>query len=108
MADVVFSPEARDDLREIWLFIARDNPSAANRVIAEVRKASELLSAQPKLGAKRPDYFGLRMWVLPRYRSFLMFYRLQSEEDVCSVEIVRVLRGSQDLSEILAPPFDED
>lgn len=48
MARFVLSPEARDDLREIRDYIARDSTDAALRVLAELRSAmtrlAELLS----------------------------------------------------------------
>ena len=45
MADYVLSSEARLDLQDIWDFIARDNPDAANRIINELLAAFEHLAA---------------------------------------------------------------
>ncbi|MCB1098036.1 MAG: type II toxin-antitoxin system RelE/ParE family toxin [Verrucomicrobiae bacterium] len=99
MAKVEFSQEARDDLRSIWHYIAGDNPDAANRVITEVEKASEQLASHPRMGTLRPDYHNLYLWPLPKFRNYLIFYRLKEEDSV--VQIVRVLQGSQDLRKSL-------
>jgi plasmid stabilization system protein ParE len=49
------SPEARDDLQEIWVYIASDNPSAADKLEEDIYAACELLSKNPHVGHKRPD-----------------------------------------------------
>ena len=35
------------------------------------------------------------MWVLPKFRNYLVFYRLQGNVEDLTVEIVRVLQGNQ-------------
>jgi len=50
-----FHPEAIVDLDEIWDFIAEDNPTAADRLIAEILSAINQLVSFPKQGHKRPD-----------------------------------------------------
>jgi plasmid stabilization system protein ParE len=36
-----FSTEALDDLQEIWVYIARDNPAAADELEADIFRACE-------------------------------------------------------------------
>ncbi len=36
MKDYELSPEARDDLQEIWVYLAGDNPAAADKLEAEI------------------------------------------------------------------------
>jgi len=50
-----FHPEAIVDLDEIWDFIADDNPTAADSLIAEILAALDKLVSFPKRGHKRPD-----------------------------------------------------
>jgi len=38
----LFSPEARDDLQDIWIYIAGENPAAADRLEADIYKACDL------------------------------------------------------------------
>jgi plasmid stabilization system protein ParE len=39
MTGYALDPDARDDLDEIWEYIAADNPDAADRVITEILDA---------------------------------------------------------------------
>src|ERR1022692_5142351 len=41
-----FTPQATDDLLDIWNFIAQDNPDAADRVEAAVFRACDLLRSE--------------------------------------------------------------
>jgi toxin ParE1/3/4 len=50
-----FHPEAVVDLDEIWDFIAGDNPTAADKLIAEILATVDKLVSFPKQGHKRPD-----------------------------------------------------
>ena len=47
--------QAEQDLIEIWLYIAQDNPDAADRMLDERESRFQLLSEQPCLGPARPD-----------------------------------------------------
>ena len=49
------SPEATDDLQEIWVYIANGNPSAADKLEDDIYAACELLAKNPRLGHRRPD-----------------------------------------------------
>jgi toxin ParE1/3/4 len=47
MRDWKFTPRARNDLLEIWNYIAQDNPKAANRVAQAIILACDLVSNSP-------------------------------------------------------------
>ncbi len=47
---VVWSPQARLDLREIYLYLAADNPAAASALQARIKQGVELLRANPHIG----------------------------------------------------------
>ena len=49
------TPEAVNDLFEIWNFISQDNPEAADRVEKAVLRACELLADSPLAGRVRKD-----------------------------------------------------
>ena len=55
MSRFVLHPDALTDLTEIWEYIAADNPSAADRVLAEIQEAIRALVPFPQLGHVRPD-----------------------------------------------------
>jgi toxin ParE1/3/4 len=45
-----FTPQAKQDLKEINRFIALDNPDAAKRFIASVKQQCQTLSDFPDMG----------------------------------------------------------
>lgn len=82
------------DLIELWVYIAQDNPAAADRVLDEIDAKCHLLAEHPRLGPARPD-------IRPDLRyfpvgSYLIFYR----EIPGGVEIVRVVHGARDLPDL--------
>ncbi len=99
MNDYRLTPEAEDDLFEIWCYIARDNVAAANRVESAVHNASFFLAQQPQCGSPRehvtalPVYF----WTVQQYPKYVVVYRPETQP----LEIVRVLHGMRDLKRLL-------
>ena len=96
MSEVRISDAARSDLEEIWIYIARDNPDAADRLIRAVVARFPKLAATPGIGWQREE-------LSPRLRSFpvgnyVIFYRPTKD----GIEIVRVLHGARDFP----PLFD--
>lgn len=89
------APEARQDLADIWWFIAQESPSAADRVLDTIRDHFRLIAQNQELGRERSELApGLRSLVVRKYRRYLVFYRPRSDE----IDIVRVLDGSRDLN----------
>jgi plasmid stabilization system protein ParE len=86
------SPEARDDLRELWVYIASDNPGAADKLEEDIYAACELLSKSPRVGHKRPDLTDepVRFW--PVRGQYLVIYLPDTEP----LKIVRILHGARD------------
>jgi antitoxin ParD1/3/4/toxin ParE1/3/4 len=74
MAEYVLSPEALNDLQNVWDFIAADNPEAANRMVDELFAAFERLAEWPGSGHTRRDLTprDVRFWPV---RSYLVVYR---------------------------------
>jgi toxin ParE1/3/4 len=90
------SAEARSDLNESWLYIAQDNPDAADKYIRAIVSRFPMLASMPLMGRERPELSpGLRSFVVGHH---VIFYRLFDG----GVEVVRVLDGVRDLP----PLFD--
>jgi toxin ParE1/3/4 len=53
--DVIFQPDAENDLREIYHFIARDSPNAAGQWIERLEEAARSLSIFPRRGPLAPE-----------------------------------------------------
>ena len=52
MAEVRWSHEAEQWLREIYEYISQDNPTAAGKVVSGIYEKAQLLSDFPKIGYK--------------------------------------------------------
>jgi len=89
------SPRADRDLADIWDYIARSSPTAANNVEEKLSAAMESLEEFPNKGHERQDVprRGLRVWSV---YSYLIVYRVEAKH----VVIVRVVHGARDLSKL--------
>lgn len=96
MADHVLSPAARQDLVEIWQYVAEDNLSAADKLLTKLETALQRLAERPHLGHRRPDLTDQKVLFWP-VGSLLVIYR-----DLAPIEIVRVLSGYRDVAAILS------
>jgi toxin ParE1/3/4 len=88
-------PLAEQDLIEIYHYIHRDNPSAAEKLVREVDAKCELLARSPRIGRARPE-------LMPDLRSFpygayLILYRIIED----GVEIVRVVHAARNLDDLV-------
>ena len=52
MAEIRWSHEAEQWLREIYDYIAQDNPTAAGKVVSGIYDKAQLLSDSPEIGYK--------------------------------------------------------
>jgi toxin ParE1/3/4 len=96
VAQVFNSPEADEDLAEIWLYIALDNVDAADRVLDSIQQKAKALLKHPELGRKREDLApSLRSLVVGNYQ---LFYQISGKD----IEIVRVLHGSRGIERIFS------
>ena len=90
------SPEAANDIEEIWRFIAGNNIDAAQRVRLELLNACRKLARNPGLGHQRRDLTSRSVRFWPVY-SYVIIYR----EDSKPLEIVRVVHGARDVGALL-------
>ena len=81
---------AQCDLEEIWLFIAKDNPRAADEWLAEVENRFRLLAGTPLVGQERND-LALALRFLP-VGNYLIFYLPLTD----GIEVLRVIHGARD------------
>ena len=94
MARIGRRPRARQDLIEIWRYIADDSGEPrADRYLRRLNDVISYLAQQPLMGRKRPEIpeEGIRSFPA---ESHVVFY-IALEED--GIELVRVIHGSQDL-----------
>ena len=55
MSEVIRSNAVDQDLLDIWLYIAGDNPNAADRQLERIDHKCRLCATQPEIGQPRPD-----------------------------------------------------
>ncbi len=95
MTRVRFSACAREDLLDIWLFVAaRNSETIADRVYDDIEQTCELLREHPQIGRARPEIHGdARSLVIDRW---LALYRVTEN----GAQIVRIIDGARDLAAI--------
>jgi toxin ParE1/3/4 len=100
--ELIWRPRARLDLIDIYLTIARNNPSAAERICAEIETKVTPLTTYPRLGVRRNDIQpGVRALVI---RPYLVLYRTVPDTDdgaVDSIILIRVVDGRRHLRRLL-------
>jgi toxin ParE1/3/4 len=62
-----FTPRARDDLREILEYVAKENPDGADRVRRAIFDTTKLIAARPHLGIRNAKAPELRSRLVTRY-----------------------------------------
>jgi toxin ParE1/3/4 len=96
---VVWSPEAEQDLLDIWAYLAREaSTRVADEQLRSIDRVCDMLSEAPLLGRSRDE-------LLPGIRSiaaqpYVIFYRAPATH----IEVVHVLHGSRDIDTIFSEP----
>ena len=103
MADILTTPAAESDLVNIWLYIARDNSEAADRVYQAAEDTFKALAAMPRMGtlyqSRRVQLNGVRFFPISNFHSYVIYFREHSQ----GIEIIRVLHGHMDRKKRLEP-----
>ena len=86
--------EAREDVLDIWLYIARRSVRHADRLIEKIEEKLELIADMPGIGQRR-DEFGPNLRSFP-VGDYLIFYQPLRD----GILIIRVLHGAQNLGRI--------
>ena len=103
MIRLLTRPQAERDIEDIVVYIAIDNLEVAERFLLAFKECLERLSEFPLIGVERFSFRderlqSLRMWQIPSFEKYLVFYTVSDE----TIDIVRVLHSSRDISTILA------
>jgi toxin ParE1/3/4 len=98
MAQILFTPLATEDLKEIWLYLAENaGNESANKFLKAVKKKCENVAAFPEMGRVRHEYLvNLRSFPFGKY---IIFYLPLSD----GIEVLRIVHSSRDIVQI----FDE-
>ncbi len=93
----IYSRAAQDDLQDIWVYIAEDNPVVADSLEEDIRAEVTKLAELPSLGHRRRDLTVHDLWFHTVRKNYLIVYRLAE-----TLEIVRILHGARDAVQELA------
>ena len=94
-----FTPQAFDDLFDIWSYIALNNPEAANGVEEAIYLACERLADSPLVGTVRKDLTALpvRFWLLTPYPNYFIVY----DPEAKPLQIIRILHRARNIPSLL-------
>lgn len=94
MLKLIKSPQAEEDLIDIWLYIADDQPENADRWLDRLNEAAIRLAETPGMGTERPVLSaGLKSFPVG---SYVLYYRVNDGH----LELARVLPASRDVDSI--------
>ncbi|MDE1149647.1 MAG: type II toxin-antitoxin system RelE/ParE family toxin [Azospirillaceae bacterium] len=102
MIPIYRSPAAEQELQDIWLAIAINNPTAATRMLHTIANRINRLATHPRLGPRRPE-------IAPSARvlvegPYLILFEIWPDTDdgvVERVDVIRVVDGRRNLSTAL-------
>ncbi len=93
MSNILVTPAAENDLADIWLYIAEDNPLAADRVFEEAQSTFNSLFEKPNIGklleSKRMKLKGIRFFPINKHPKYIVYYK----EVDNGIEIIRILHA---------------
>ena len=92
----VLTPEARKDLKEIFLDIAEDSPDTAERLRSEFYERLQSLGRSPGTGHHHEELLGrkYRFW---NFYSYVVVYVWE----VKPIRVIGVVHGARDLAAFL-------
>ncbi len=93
--------QAKDDLTNHYAYIARNEPEAADRLLAAVQKLFDDLAHFPDMGRRWQSEAAhlqeIRFLPIHGFLNYLVFYHTTASD----VRIITVLHGSRDLPALL-------
>lgn len=102
MKRFILTPRAKQDVNEIWDYIAEDNIEAADRVLEALENAMAALAKNPSIGHWRDELTG------KQHRFFLVYsYLIVDRYETKPVQIIRVLHAARNLQSVLGLTQDE-
>lgn len=99
MSGYQFTPQALDDLFEIWSYIAGDDLDAANGVEEAIYAACSFLVNTPLAGRIREDLTALplRFWLVQPYRKYWIVY----DPGAKPLQVIRILHAARSIPPLL-------
>ena len=99
--ELIWTPQAREDLIDIYIYIGLDNPSAAERIFDAVQAKAASLVEHPWMGARRSEIRSSTRILIEG--PYLILYETHPDRDegrIEAVEIVRIVDGRRNLKNL--------
>jgi toxin ParE1/3/4 len=93
LAEINWTRESELWLKDIYEYIAADNPDAAARTIATLFEKAQFLKEHPRLGYRYEAVESREIRILP-YDHYRITYLIKSDGDI---DIIGVFHGSLDI-----------
>lgn len=95
MSSYQLTPQAVEDLFEIWAYIAGDDIEAANRLESAIYEACTLLADTPLAGRFREDLtdLPLRFWLVQPYRNYWIVYDPEKKP----LRVIRIIHAARNI-----------
>ncbi|MEC4819600.1 MAG: type II toxin-antitoxin system RelE/ParE family toxin [Scytonema sp. PMC 1069.18] len=94
MSQVIRTPKAKNDLKEIWNYIADYSEERADSLLKMLGEKMQTLAQFPLMGKERAEILeGLRSFPVNNY---IIFYRPIDN----GIEVIRVLHGARDIESL--------
>ena len=97
MAEVRWTEESVRWLRDIYDYIASDNPAAAARVVDSIYQKVQVLIDQPEIGYKYHSASGREVRIL-LYGHYRITYLIKDSEEI---DILGIFHGALDIDRYL-------
>jgi len=90
--DLIWLPDARDDVERLFKFLVEVNPTAAEKAVRLIQAGAGMLLAQPEIGRPFDDDTRRRELFLPfGARGYVLRYRIVGDVIV----VIRVWHGRE-------------
>lgn len=102
MAEIIWTPAAREDLKQMSVYLAVEKklPHLADQLVDEIVAKCERYAGQPEMGTLCSELAsGVRLFSHKRY---VVFY--QALDD--GIEVLRVMHGSRDYLRLFHADYD--
>ena len=98
MANLIFTPSAKEDLQQIWNYLEElAGRDIAIKFLKEIKDKCEVISNFPELGRTRHEFiFNLRSFPFKKY---IIFYVPTND----GIDVLRIIHSSRDIEQV----FDE-
>jgi toxin ParE1/3/4 len=99
---LVWTPQAREDLIDIYRYIGLENPSAAERIFDAIEAKVTSLIQHPRIGIRRPEIQpSTRLLVEGPYLILDETHPDRDSDGIDTLEIVRIIDGRRNLKNLL-------